>query len=177
MKKWILVLSICFYAGFAFSQEVAIVVADTIIMISGKKVLSSVQGVSSTKITYIPFGKTEVKEVERKQVHKIKYKNGRVESFNSLAMQMVAEGDWKTIIITDKKSEVEGFVVLGEVDAKSSARVRDAKSAQRSAEIILKKKAANMGGLVILVTKRESKGGYGEVPSHKVEGVVYGFAN
>ena len=107
--------------------------------------------------------------------HKIYYRTGVVEHFNSLAVVMVDEGDWQTVILTDNKDDVEGFFALGQVDAQSSPQSRNARSAQRSADIRLKKRAVNMGGIVVLITKRESRGGYGETPTHYVEGIVYGF--
>ncbi|HOP03806.1 MAG TPA: hypothetical protein PL017_04305 [Tenuifilaceae bacterium] len=148
---------------------------DTIILISGRKVMGMVQMVSNSRITYFPEGKKEFKEMDRKQVQSIIYRNGRIEKFNTPAVEMVAEGNWKTIVLTDNPSDVEGLFDLGKIDAQSSPRSRSAKSAQRSADIRLQKKAAAMGGIMILVTKRESKGGYGEIPTHLVEGNVYGF--
>lgn len=148
---------------------------DTIILISGRKVMGMVQMVSGNRITYYPEGKSEYKDMDRKQVQSIIYRNGKVEKFNSPAVEMVAEGDWKTIVLTDNPADVEGLFDLGQINAQSSPRSRSAKSAQRSADIRLQKTAAAMGGIMILITKRESKGGYGEIPTHFVEGNVYGF--
>ncbi len=148
---------------------------DTIILISGRKVPALVQAVSTSKVDYIVPESNEMKEMKRRSVHKIEYRTGRVERFNDMAVQMIDEGDWKTVILTDSKDDVEGLFELGEVEAQSSPRSRNAKSAQRSADIRLKKRAVNMGGLIVLVTKRESKGGYGEIPTHIVEGIAYGF--
>ncbi len=149
--------------------------ADTIVLISGRKMEAYVQGVSPSRVSYFPLDSKELKDMDRKQVHKILYRTGRVETFNTLALQMVDEGDWKTVILTDNMDDVEGFFALGEVQAQSSPKSRNARSAQQSADIRLKKRAVNMGGLVVLITKRETKGGYGETPTHYVEGVVYGF--
>jgi hypothetical protein len=38
----------------------------------------------------------------------------------------------------------------------------------------LKKKAANMKGTLILVTKKETSGGYGEYPGYYIKGIAYG---
>ena len=175
MKKITVVLSLTMLFASASAQDIVKEPSDTIVLISGRKVPVMVQGVSPTKISYLIEGNTEIKEVERRQVHKILYRNGRAESFSSMAMQMVAEGDWKTVILTDKQEDIEGFFALGEAEAQSSPRSRNAKSAQQSADIRLKKRAVNMGGIVVFITNRESKGGYGEVPTHKVTGIVYGF--
>jgi len=149
--------------------------SDTIVLISGRKMAAFVQNVSPSKISYFPIGSKELKDMDRKQVHKIMYRNGRVETFNTMAVQVVSEGDWQTVILTDNMDDVEGFFALGEVQAQSSPKSRNARSARQSADIRLKKRAVNMGGLVVFITKRESKGGYGETPTHYVEGIVYGF--
>jgi len=149
--------------------------SDTIVLISGRKMAAFVQNVSPSKISYFPIGSKELKDMDRKQVHKIMYRNGRVETFNTMAVQVVSEGDWQTVILTDNMDDVEGFFPLGEVQAQSSPKSRNARSARQSADIRLKKRAVNMGGLVVFITKRESKGGYGETPTHYVEGIVYGF--
>lgn len=148
---------------------------DTIVLVSGKKLLGKVNGVLTSKVTYFPTGKTKIEELARKQVQLIRYSTGRVEKFNKPAYEMVAEGDFKTIILTDKPEEVSGLFELGKVNAQSSKSSRDAKTAEASANIRLQKKAANMGAYIVLIKKRESKGGYGEVPTHYVEGVAYGL--
>lgn len=148
---------------------------DTIILVSGKKLLGKIHGVSSSKITYYPLNKSKIEELARKQINKILYSTGRMEFFNKPAFEMVNEGDFKTIVLTENPEEVNGLYELGKVEAKSSKGARNAKAAQQSADIRLQKKAANMGAYIVLIKKRESKGGYGEVPTHFVEGVAYGL--
>jgi hypothetical protein len=178
MKNFVCVLLFLIISYSVFAQNSASKPkdpADTIVLISGRKMVAYVQGVSPSKISYFPLESRELKDMDRKQVHKILYRTGRVETFNTLAVQLVSEGDWKTVILTDNTDDVEGFFALGEVQAQSSPKSRNARAAQQSADIRLKKRAVNMGGLVVLITKRETKGGYGETPTHYVEGVVYGF--
>jgi len=148
---------------------------DTIILVSGKKVLCKIHNVSSSKISYYPINKPKIEEFARKQIHKILYSSGRVELFNKPAFEMVAEGDFKTIVLTENPEEVTGLFELGKVEAQSSKAARNAKAAEQSANIRLQKKAANMGAYIVLIKKRESKGGYGEIPTHFVEGVAYGL--
>ncbi|HCT29941.1 MAG TPA: hypothetical protein DIW31_04245 [Bacteroidales bacterium] len=150
-------------------------IADTIVLVSGKKVLGKVHGVSSTKITYYPQNKSKLEEFARKQIQIILYSTGRREFFNKPAFEMVAERDFKTIVLTDNEEEVAGLYELGKVEAKSSKNARSAKAAQQSADIRIQKKAVNMGAYIVLITKRESKGGFGEVPTHFVEGIAYGL--
>lgn len=172
VKRWFfLVLLVALTSNVAIAQEATL---DTIMLVSGKKVLGKVHGVSSTKITYYPQGKPKLEEFARKQIQIILYSTGRREFFNKPAFEMVEARDFKTIVLTDNEEEIAGLYELGKVEAKSSKNARNAKAAQQSADIRIQKKAVNMGGYIVLITKRESKGGYGEVPTHFVEGIVYG---
>ena len=158
-----------------YSQETTAEIPDTIFMLGGRKIYAKILGVTSSKVTFREMGDTEVKSEERKQIQKIVYKNGRKEIFNKPIFEMVQEGDYRTVILTDDPSEVEGLTKKGVVEAKSSSASKTKKSAKRSAEIRIQKKAANLGAQVVLITKREAIGGYGEIPSYKYEGIAYGF--
>lgn len=179
MRRFLLVVNLLVITAFsAFSQvdvEVKEEPLDTIVLISGRSLVGNVQVVSTSRVQYIPYGEKGLKNLDRKQVHKILYRAGTIEHFNSLAVLMVDEDNWQTVIITDDESETEGLFMVGEVSAQSSPQARNARAARKSAEIRMKKRAVNMGGIIVLVTKRESRGGYGEVPTHFVEGLVYGF--
>lgn len=175
MLVTIMLLSMIFASAAQENENATVELSDTIILISGRKVVAHVQSVTTSKVIYIPYDGNTVKEMNRKQVHRILYKAGRVEVFNSLAAVMVDDDNWQTVIVTDNRDDVEGLFAQGDASAQSSPQARNARAARRSADIRLKKRAVNMGGIVVLVTKRESRGGYGEIPTHFVEGVVYGF--
>nr|MDA3780618.1 hypothetical protein [Bacteroidales bacterium] len=84
-------------------------------------------------------------------------------------------GDWKTVIVTKNKSDVQGLYELGKVNGRSSAGSRSAKKAKKSATIRMQKRAANLGGIMVLVTDSEFIGGFGEFPSYRVNGIAYSF--
>ena len=148
---------------------------DTIYMLGRRKLIVEVKNISASTVRYSKPGEEETVTVERKQIQKIIFSNGRKEVFNKPVMMMVEEGDWKTVIFTERKNDVEGLYELGKVNAQSSAGSRSAKSAKKSARIRLQKKAANIGGTIVLITKEESVGGFGEPPTYEVEGIAYGF--
>ncbi len=148
---------------------------DTIYMLGRKKLIVNVKNISSATVRYSAPGSDETITVERKQIQKVVFSNGRKEVFNKPVMMMVEEGDWKTVIITDRKNDVEGLYELGTIETSSSAGSRSAKSAKKSAMIRLQKKAAGLGGMIVLVTKEESIGGFGEPPTYEVKGIAYGF--
>ena len=157
-----------------FAQEKNVKL-DTIFMLGRKKLVVDVKNISSASVRYSEPGSDETITVERKQIQKVIFSNGRKEVFNKPVMMMVEEGDWKTIIITDQENDVQGLYELGIVEAQSSVGSRSAKSAKKSAIIRLQKKAARLGGMIVLLTKEESVGGFGEPPTYEVKGTVYGF--
>lgn len=148
---------------------------DTIYMLGRKKLIVEVKNISSMTVRYTEPISKETITLERKQIQKIIFSNGRKEVFNKPVMMMVEEGDWKTVIVTDRKNDVQGLYEMGKVDAKSSAGSRSAKSAKSSATIRLQKKAVNIGGMIVLITKEESVGGFGEPPTYIIEGIAYGY--
>ena len=148
---------------------------DTIYLLGRRKLIVEVRNISSSTVRYSEPGSDETITLERKQIQKIIFSNGRLEVFNKPVMMMVEEGDWKTVIVTDRENDVNGLYELGKVEAKSSAGSRSAKSAKKSARIRLQKKAANLGGMIVLITREESVGGFGEPPTYEVEGIAYGY--
>lgn len=148
---------------------------DTIFLLGGRKLIVEVRNISASTVRYGEPDSDETITLERKQIQKIIYSNGRVEVFNKPVFMMVDEGDWKTVIVTDRKDDVAGLYERGKVDARSSAGSRSARSAKKSATIRLQKKAANLGGIIVLITKEESIGGFGEPPTYFVEGIAYSY--
>lgn len=158
----------------AQQSSVTTEVPDTIFKLGGQKILARILGVTSSKITYREFGQAQIKTIERKQVRQIVYKTGAKEVFSKSVFEVLDKDDYRTVILTDDPSEVQGLTKKGEVSSKSSNGSRTKKSAKRSAEIRLQKKAAILGAQIVLVTKKEPIGGYGEIPTYYMEGIAYG---
>lgn len=175
IKSILTLFFIIFISLPSFSQEDETNNLDTIYMLGGRKKIVDIKNISAATVRYNEPGDDETITLERKQIQKIIYSNGRVEVFNKPVFMMVDEGDWKTVIVTDSKDDVSGLYELGKVDARSSAGSRSAKSAKKSATIRIQKKTANLGGLIVLITKEESVGGFGEAPTYFIEGIAYGY--
>ncbi|MCG8412530.1 MAG: hypothetical protein MI739_14725 [Bacteroidales bacterium] len=148
---------------------------DTVYLLGRKKLIVKVKGVTSSSIRYFDPKTSESKILKRKQIQKIMYASGRKEVFNKPVVMVIKDGDWKTVIVTDRKNDVTGLYELGKVKAKSSPGGRSAKAARKSAMIRLQKKAANLGGIIVLLTHEESIGGFGEPPAFLAEGIAYGY--
>jgi len=175
MTKKILIICIVFFSSLTLIAQEETPKLDTVYLLGRKKLVVDVKNVSSSTIRYSEPGSDETITLQRKQIQKIIYSTGRKEVYNKPVMMMVAEGDWKTVIVTDRKNDVSGLYELGKVSAKSSAGSRNAKAAKKSAVIRLQKKTANLGGMIVLLTKEESIGGFGEPPTFQAEGIAYGY--
>lgn len=173
LKKLLILFLIAIACVPALAQEGAKL--DTIYMLGRRKLVVQVKNVSSSTVRYKDPKTEETVTLKRKQIQKIIFSNGRKEVFNKPVMMMVEEGNWKTVIVTDRESDVTGLYELGRVEAKSSAGSRSAKAAKKSAIIRLQKRAANIGGMIVLVTREESVGGFGEPPTYETEGIAYGY--
>jgi len=148
---------------------------DTITRLGGKKMIVDILNVSSTDVTYKLVGETENKSLERKQIERIKYKSGKIDIFNKPVLQMLNESQWEAVLVTEKKEDVEGMHEYGLIESTSSSDARSAKAAKKNATIRLQKRAANLGANIVLITKAEAKGGYGEQPGYEMAGICYGF--
>lgn len=173
MKKvavvWLMVIFCC-----SIFAQTAKVPVDTIIRLGGRKIPCKVTNVSSSTVLYTTLEKNESQALDRKDVEKIIYKTGKVEVFSKPVLTMIEEGQWESILVTRDEKDCQGLYNRGVITAKSSPSNRSKKAAKQSAIIKLQKKAANLKGTIILLTKEESVGGYGDIPGFDMEAIVYG---
>ncbi|MFP4620823.1 MAG: hypothetical protein ACLFM7_05895 [Bacteroidales bacterium] len=160
------------FSGFAQEEEARL---DTIYMLGQEKKLVDVKRIMHSDVKYKEPGSDELQNMKTNNIQKIIFDNGRKEVFNDPLVEDITEVDWQNVVLTEKKSEVDGFYEIGEVTGKSSSTNRTMKSAERTAKIRMKKRAANKGGVMVLITKEERSGGFGEVPTFYMEGVAYSF--
>jgi hypothetical protein len=147
---------------------------DTIFKLNGTVLPVDVTTVTTTYVSFTIPGKPDEFTIERKEVHKIIYRNSRIEILNEAAFEVFDESNWEAVWITEDKKEVVDLYKLGEIDAKSPASARSPSAAKKGAIIKLKKKAVNLKGTVILVTHKQTTGGYGEYPGYYIKGFAYG---
>ena len=148
---------------------------DTIVWLGGRKIGAVHVQVGSSDVTFsLPSRPDSTIRVERKQLEKIYYKSGRVEIFSKPVVQMVDETAWEAVTITKDKNQVEGMYKRGLISAKSSPSAKSKKAAQQNTYIKLQKKAAAVGGTIILITSEEYFGGFGDVAGCYIEGTAYG---
>lgn len=147
---------------------------DTIIKIEGKVLAVDVTKVTQNYVSFVVPGSDEVYTIERKEVHKIIYKSGRVEEYNPPVVEIIDDYSWEAVWLTEDKKDVADLYKRGRVKAKSAPSSRSTKAAKKNAIIRLQKAAAAKKGVVVLVTRKQVTGGYGEPPGYYIEGIVYG---
>ncbi|MCG8702114.1 MAG: hypothetical protein MI922_28930 [Bacteroidales bacterium] len=146
---------------------------DTIIKIEGKQLIVDVTTVTQNYISFKDPKTEEVYRLNRKEIHKIIYKNGRIEDYNPKVVMMIAEDDYKAVWLTNDKQEVAELYSRGKVEAHGTSK-RGVNAAKKNATIKIQKNAAVKKAQVIFVTKRQVTGGYGELPGYLIEGIAYG---
>ncbi len=158
----------------SFSQSLNRDALDTIIKVEGKVMPVEVEKVTSTYVRFKVPGNNELFTMSRKDIHKVIYKNGRIEEYNPLVLTMIDELSWQAVWLTEDEEDVTSLYKRGVVNASSPPSSRSPKAAKKGAIIRVQKKAAAMQGSVVLITKKQTTGGYGEIPGYEIEGVVYG---
>ena len=175
MKRILIIVLMVYVTASLFGQSVSSKEpSDTIFRIDTKILAVNVTTVTPAYVSFTYPGKDEVYTIERKDVQKIVYKNGRIEELNKPIVIDIPEDSWKAVWLTENKKDVANLYKLGEVESTAPPSARSPKAAKKGAIIKLQKKAANMKGSVILVTYKEQTGGYGEYPGYIIRGTVYG---
>lgn len=160
-------------SGKSMPEDKKISRLDTIIRLGGKKIICNVCKINPLTVSYNKPGQTAVTEIPRKEIEKILYGNGRKEIYNKPVLQMIDETQWEAVLVTENPNDVEGLYKKGAVRATAASGSRSLKAAKTSATIRLQKKTANIGALIVLITRSEMKGGYGEIPGWELEGIAY----
>ena len=148
---------------------------DTIIKIEGKVLAVDVTKVTPLYVSFLVPGSSDTYTMERKEIQRIIYKNGRVDEFNKPVFELIDDYSWEAVWLTEDRKDVAELYRRGKISAKSPASSRSPKAAKKNAIIRLQKKAAAIKGTVVLVTKKQATGGYGEYPGYYIEGIVYGL--
>ena len=159
----------------SYYQKKETAVPDTIYRLGGRKIVAFIQKVNQFEVDYKFTGDPSFYSIDKKQIEKIVYRTGKVEVFNKPVFIEIDENSWEAVLVTYDKDDVKGMYKYGEVDATSSPGAKNKKKALSTATIRLQKKAANMSGAIVYVTRKEPRGGYGEIPTYYLKGDVYGY--
>jgi hypothetical protein len=149
---------------------------DTVVLFDGDQLYINVMKITYDSLVYTEAGESALKKIDKDKVHKIRYNWGRLEILNEKQPKILTRYNWRKVKILGSKNETEGLYMVDKVVAKAegSSRGYDTpKSLENRAEVILKKKAANLNAKYVLITGKNITIAFGEIPSATIKGIIY----
>lgn len=154
------------------------VVTDVIYQHDGKKILVDVKKIYLNDLYYSFPGETKVNKMDQRLVHKIEYKTGKVEVLNATPPKVREVGDYRKVKVTSNPDDVEGLIEVAKLEAPAEGSSRGnttLKSLERTATIVLRRKAALVNADIVLITDKKSNVAFGELPSLILYGTAYSY--
>ena len=151
---------------------------DIIYQHDGTKMFVDVKKIYLNDLYYSLPGDTKVKKMDQRLVHKIEYKTGKIEILNETAPDVREVGDYRKVKVTKNPDDVEGLIEVAKLEAKAEGSDRGystPKSLERTATIILRRKAALVNANIVLITDKKSNVAFGEIPSITLYGIAYSY--
>jgi hypothetical protein len=151
---------------------------DILYQHDGTKTFVNVKNIYLNDLYYSLPGETKVNKIDQRLVHKIVYKTGKVEVLNETAPKVREVGDYRKVKVTYEPDEVEGLVEVAKLEAKAEGNDRgqtSLKTLERTATIILRRKAALVNASIVLITGKKSNAAFGETPSLTLLGTAYSY--
>ena len=121
---------------------------------------------------------TKVNKLDQRLVHKIEYKSGKIEILNETPPDVRKVGDYRKVKVTKKPDDVEGLIEVAKLEAKAEGSDKGystPKSLERTAIIVLRRKAALVNADIVLITNKKSNVAFGEIPSMILYGTAYSY--
>lgn len=151
---------------------------DMVYLHDGTTMNVDVKRIYLNDIYYTLPEETKVNKMDQRLVHKIEYKTGKVEILNEKAPDMREVGDYRKVKVTKDPDDVEGLIEVAKLEALAEGSDRGystPKSLERTATIVLRKKAALVNANIVLITDKRSNVAFGEIPSVTLYGTAYSY--
>lgn len=152
--------------------------SDVIVKHDKERLYVDVKKIYMNDLYYTLPGESKVLKMDQRLVHKIIYADGKIEIVNEAPPEIRNVGDWKKVKVTYDRADVDGLVEVTHLKAVAEGSNRGfstPKSLERSAIIILKRKAALVNAPVVLVTDKKTHVAFGEAPSTTLTGIAYSY--
>ena len=149
---------------------------DILYQHDGTKMYVNVKKIYLNDLYYSLPGDTKVNKIDQRLIHKIEYKTGEIEILNEKAPDVREVGDYRKVKVTENPDEVDGMIEVARLEAKSEGSDRGystPKSLERSAVIVLRRKAALVNAEIVLITDKKTSVAFGEIPSVTLYGTAY----
>jgi len=154
------------------------VVTDIIYQHDGTKLLVDVKKIYLNDLYYSFPGETKVNKMDQRLVHKIEYKTGKKEVLNETPSEVREVGDYRKVKVTKNPDDVEGLIEVAKLEAKAEGNDKGystPKTLERSAIIVLRRKAALVNANIVLITDKKSQVAFGEQPTVTLYGTAYSY--
>jgi hypothetical protein len=169
----------------------AIASYDKILTYHHDVVIAKIQNITPNFVLFFyPFN-TELQSLGRNDISQIQYADGAIDIFlpltdkNGFSTEIVdtariivrSRRDWEKVTLTDKSEDITGLIEKGKVTACFQADYVNAGNEylEKNAQIILRKKAANLNAPFVLLINKNFHKAYGDPPSVELEGILYNY--
>lgn len=152
--------------------------SDVIYQHDGTKMFVDVKRIYLNDLYYSLPGDSRVNKMDQRLVHKIEYKSGKVEILNETAPDVREVGDYRKVKVTKNPDDVDGLIEVAKLEAKSEGSDKGystLKSLERTAIIVLRRKAALVNADIVLITEKKSNVAFGEIPAITLYGIAYSY--
>jgi len=151
---------------------------DMMVLMNGDEKEVEIRKFSLKYIYYSKAGESTMTQIDRRLVNVIYYRSGRKEVITPRAVDIPQNSDWEQIKVTENPKDVgptmiEIDVIEVVVEASGREQYYKPQTLENSAYIILKKKAAMLNGVLVLITKKSHNRPYGEAPSLNIQAIAY----
>jgi preprotein translocase subunit YajC len=159
----------------AESNREKLIKCDTVYLFGGDKMYINVKKISFDSIIYTETNTNKRLTLDKDKVHKIRYNWGKLEYINEEPVRKKESLDWREVKIVKNKINVKNKYKIEEIEApvKGNSYYESAKILVKKAEVILRKKAANLNANYVLITNKTVSMAFGEIPSATLTGIAY----
>jgi len=169
----------------------AIAAYDKILTYSHEVYIAKINNITPNFVLFLyPFN-TELQSINRNDISQIQYADGTIDIFLPLTdkagfdreivdtARIIIRNrrDWEKVTLTEKSEDITGLVEKGKVIANYQADYVNAENEylEKNAQIIIRKKAANLNAPFVLLINKNFHKAYGDPPSIELEGILYNY--
>jgi hypothetical protein len=148
-------------------EEKPTATTDVIIQHDGTKMFVDVKKIQMNDLFYSLPGETKVSKMDQRLVYKIEYKSGKIEILNEKPTEIRDVGDYRKVKVTYDPKDVDGLIEVARLEARADGSDKSystPKSLERTAIIVLRRKAALINSEIILITDKKTHVAFGEIP-------------
>jgi len=148
---------------------------DTLYLFGGEKLYVDVKKISFDSIIYRETHNNKRQALKKDKGHKIKHSWGELEYITDSPVQENESFDWRKVKIVGNEINVKNKYRVEKLEAsvKGNSYLESPKVLVKKAQVILRKRAANLNAKYILIVNKTVSMAFGEIPSASLTGIAY----